>query len=80
MASGGSGKKVFMQTRKIQSFHADRPLALDQLANEWLDGLSQEAEIIGLSKYCSHDGRKHYCSIVYQVPKTQTETSSPSKK
>jgi hypothetical protein len=78
MASGGSRKKVLMV--KIQSFQADRPSVLDRVAEEWLARQSVEFRIISFSKYCTNDGRKHFCSFVYEILETSTETSSPSKK
>lgn len=65
---------------KIQSFQAEKPSALDRIAEEWLARQPKKVKIISFTKYCSHDGRKHFCSIVYEVRETNTEASSSAKK
>jgi hypothetical protein len=65
---------------KIQSFQGDKPHALDGVVEEWLAKQPQNLKIISFCKYCAPDGRRHFCSILYEVHQTDTETSSPSKK
>jgi hypothetical protein len=76
IVSGGSGRKVFMNTNKVQTFSHEGSGGLDRIINEWLAALPQEVQVISLTKYCAGDGRKHYCSVLYRSP----EISSPSKK
>jgi len=65
---------------QIQSFQADKPYMLDGIVEEWLAHQPQELKIVSFCKYCTNDGRKHFCSVVYQIPQISTEISSPSKK
>lgn len=79
LGSGGSGKKVFMGY-KIQSFENSGPIGLDHSINSWLEKLSDDVELISITKYCRSDGRWHFCTILYRTSPQQTKTSSPSGK